>query len=158
MKYKLLALLLVLLVSKTFAQGKFKNDNFLYGPTIGYANQAGNFGKIGGFVLLDLGENTISYKIDANANMAYMRDNFHVIPEIGVTGYINAGELIYSFPFIETEFTPYTITPKVGLSLASFIDFGIGYGIKINEKKDFKPIKGFQFSVGLNLPLNFNIY
>ena len=34
------------------------------------------------------------------------------------------------------------------------LDFGFGYGIKIGEKAGFKPIKGFQFSVVINIPFN----
>ncbi|WP_314242375.1 hypothetical protein [Empedobacter tilapiae] len=144
---------IIIVLSLFIAPITYAQDNFI-GGTISYSNQSGNFGRTGLFVLFGLGNNLISYKLDANANMAYMRDNFHVIPEIGITGYIAARELLYIFPFIETEFTPYTITPKAGISLASFVDFGFGYGFKINEKDGFKPIKGFQFSIGVNIPFN----
>ena len=126
----------------------------LWGPTLSNSNQSGNFGKAGLFFLFGLGDNMVDFKLDSNANMGYMRDNFHVIPEVGITGYVAASQLMYIFPFVESEFTPYTITPKAGISLASFVDFGFGYGFKINKKDSFKPIKGFQFSIGVNIPLN----
>lgn len=145
---KILFVITILFSSFSFAQKD------LIGASVSYSNQSGNFGKAGLFIVMDLNHSSILYKIDANANMAYMRDNFHVIPEIGVTAYLADGGFYYIFPFVESEFTPYTITPKVGISIGSFVDFGIGFGFKINEKVDFKPIKGFQFSLGLNIPFN----
>lgn len=127
----------------------------LFGVSGSYSNQSGNFAKLGLFYTFGLGDTFITPRIDANANMAYMRDNFHVIPEIGITGYFTSGGS-YIFPFVESEFTPYTITPKVGLTFMTLIDFGIGYGFSINEKDSFKPIKGFQFSAGINIPFNWN--
>ncbi|MGJ1316708.1 hypothetical protein ACR78R_29400, partial [Sphingobacterium multivorum] len=62
------------------------------------------------------------------------------------------------FPFVKAELTPYTITPKVGASLFSIVDLGIGYGFDYNTKKNFKPIDGITVSVGVNIPLNFHIY
>lgn len=145
---KTLFIITLFLSSISFAQKD------LIGASVSYSNQSGNFGKAGLFIVTGFNSNSILYKIDANVNMAYMRDNFHVIPEIGITGYLAGGGFYYIFPFVESEFTPYTITPKVGISVGTFVDFGIGFGFKINEKEDFKPIKGFQFSVGLNIPFN----
>jgi len=39
----------------------------------------------------------VDFKLDSNANMGYMRDNFHVIPEVGITGYVAASQLMYIF-------------------------------------------------------------
>ncbi len=127
----------------------------LFGISGSYSNQSGNFTKLGLFYTFGLGDTFLTPRIDANINMAYMRDNFHVIPEIGVTGFLTSSGS-YIFPFVESEFTPYTITPKVGLTFMTLIDFGIGYGFSINEKDSFKPIKGFQFSAGINIPFNWN--
>ncbi|MDM1547572.1 hypothetical protein HX096_06805 [Empedobacter falsenii] len=136
-----------------FSSFAFSQD--LFGVSGSYSNQSGNFAKLGLFYTFGLGDTFLTPRIDANVNMAYMRDNFHVIPEIGVTGFL-ASSGSYIFPFVESEFTPYTITPKVGLTFMTLIDFGIGYGFSINEKDSFKPIKGFQFSAGINIPFNWN--
>ncbi|MEG0695704.1 hypothetical protein [Algoriella sp.] len=158
MKYNLFTLLIFLFLGNMlFAQQKYKNPDFLFGPTIGYTNQAGNFGKIGAFGEVFLG-NYYVLKLDVNANMSYMRDDFQLIPEAGFSFYImpeRSGGLAF---FAETEFTPYTFTPKIGLSYITFIDFGFGYGIEMKQKQNFKSIDKFQFSFGLNIPLNFNIY
>ncbi len=144
---------IILIISLFISTISFAQKD-LIGATVSYSNQSGNFGKAGLFVLFGLTDHMVDFKIDANANMAYMRDNLHIIPEVGITGYVGARHLVYIFPFAETEFTPYTITPKIGLSVASIVDFGFGYGIKIGEKAGFKPIKGFQFSVVINIPFN----
>lgn len=153
MQFKKIITFFVLSLSNfSFAQG---GDN-LYGFSLGYANQSGNFGKIGAFYTFDF-NNSTAIKIDANANMAYMRDDFQIIPEIGITGYITSLTLFDIFPFVETEFTPYTFTPKAGFSIFTMVDFGFGYGIKLHEKDNFKPIKGFQLSLGINIPLNLHL-
>jgi len=58
---------------------------------------------------------------------------------------------------VKAEITPYTFTPKVGISLMSILDIGLGYGININEKSNFKKIDGFTGSLSINVPLNFFI-
>lgn len=71
-------------------------------------------------------------KIDTNANYANMRNQSVVIPEIGITYYLS--DIIIT-PFAELEATPYTFTPKLGLSICTFLDFGLGYGFKLKEKE-----------------------
>ncbi len=139
MKY-LFPLLLFLSITQSKAQ------DVLFGPTIAYQNQSGNFGKIGAFVIFG---NKTFLKTDVNLNIANMRGQTVVIPELGLTYYQTPAN------FYELEITPYTLTPKIGLSLFTFVDIGLGYGFSYNEKNNFKPIKGFTTSINLNIPLNF---
>lgn len=127
-------------------------QDFLIGPTISYQSQAGNMLKAGGYYLQPLAGNTVGIKLEANAQFAYFRNQFLVIPEGSLTFYPTFDNLIV--PFAEGELTPYTVTPKVGLSVASIIEFGFGYGFDIKTKDNLKPIKGFTFSLGINIPLN----
>lgn len=125
-------------------------QNPLYGLSVGYQNQSGNMGKIGAFLLTANDEASRAYKLDANLNIAHFRNKTMVIPEVGVSLYpYNYGIAI---PYVKAEATPYTITPKIGVSLATFIEFGVGYGFSINE--NVKPIQGINFSFNINLPLN----
>lgn len=124
----------------------------LYGPTISYQTQSGNMAKVGGFFLRSSGTANVAFKIDATANMGYFRDQFVLVPEVGFTFYPTDFNLI--LPMIEAEVTPYTFTPKVGFTLLTILDFSLGYGIELNTKKDLKPIKGFTFSLGVNIPIN----
>lgn len=123
----------------------------LYGPTISYQSQSGNMAKIGGFYLHN-SESNFTYKIDATANLAYFRGKFRAIPEIGFTFYPKPDYLIS--PTLEAEVSPYTITPKIGFSILTMVDFSFGYGIETNTKTNLKPIRGFTFTFGLNIPIN----
>ena len=127
----------------------------LYGPTISYQTQSGNMGKIGGYYMHYFEKSNLGVKLDATANFAYFRNQFLVIPEAGLTVYPNADVLIE--PFIEAEINPYTTTPKVGFSVATILDFSFGYGFDLKTKQDLKPLQGFTFSVGINIPLNFEL-
>ncbi len=127
-------------------------QDFLVGPSVAYQSQAGNMLKVGGYYLQPLAGHAVGIKLEANANFAYFRDQFLVIPEGSFTFYPTFNNLIV--PFVEGELTPYTATPKVGLSIASIVEFGFGYGFDIKTKQDLKPIKGFTFSLGFNIPLN----
>lgn len=133
-----------------FTTVSFAQTN-VFGPTISYQSQSGNMAKIGGFYLHN-SENNFTYKIDATANLAHFRDKFIAIPEVGFTYYPKPDFLV--LPMIEAEVSPYTVTPKVGFSILTVVDFSFGYGIETQTKKDLKPIKGFTFSFGLNIPLN----
>ncbi len=124
----------------------------LIGPTISYQTQAGNLLKIGGYYVQPILGNDIGFRLDANAQFAYFRNRFLVIPEGGVTIYPTFDNTI--IPFAKGEITPYTLTPKVGLSVATIVDFAIGYGFDIKTKEGLKPLEGFTFSVGINIPLN----
>ncbi|WLD22994.1 hypothetical protein NU10_09730 [Flavobacterium dauae] len=127
-------------------------QDFLIGPTISYQSQAGNLLKVGGYYLQPLVGDSFGLKLEANAQFAYFRNQSVVIPEGSLTFYPSFNNLI--LPFIEGELTPYTVTPKIGLSVATMVELGFGYGFDIKTKQDLKPIKGFTFSLGINIPLN----
>ncbi|WCM42579.1 hypothetical protein MG290_02585 [Flavobacterium sp. CBA20B-1] len=127
-------------------------QDFLFGPSISYQSQAGNVLKVGGYYMQPLAQNEVGIKLEANANMAYFRERFVVIPEGSFTFYPTLNRLIV--PFAEGEISPYTVTPKVGLSIATMLELGVGYGFDMQTKQDVKPIKGFTFSLGFYIPLN----
>ena len=143
--------LLYLIVPLSFVTNATAQD-FLVGPTLSYQSQAGNILKVGGYYLQPLAGDAVGIKLEANAQFAYFRDAFRVIPEGSLTFYPTFDNLI--LPFLEGEITPYTVTPKVGLTVATIVDFGIGYGFGTKVKEGLKPIKGFTFSFGINIPLN----
>ena len=109
-------------------------QDFLVGPTVSYQSQSGNLLKVGGYYLQPIAGNAVGIKLEANAQFAYFRDQFLVIPEGSFTFYPTFNTLIV--PFVEGELTPYTATPKVGLSIASIVEFGFGYGFDIKTKQD----------------------
>src|SRR5690606_37599419 len=127
-------------------------QDFLVGPSVAYQSQAGNVLKVGGYYLQPLAGNAVGIKLEANAQFAYFRKQFLVIPEGSFTFYPTFDNLIV--PFTEAELTPYTLTPKIGLSVGTIVEFGFGYGFDMKTKENLKPIKGFTFSLGINIPLN----
>ncbi len=144
---------IMLWIGTLFAQEP-KATNWIWGPSIGWKYQSGNFLTLSGWGLF--APNDHQYlKIDAGANFTWMRQQTTIIPELGLTYYLS-DKLI--FPFIGSEVTPYTVTPKVGIGVFSLIDLGVGYGLKLQSKDDFKAIQGLSASIKFNIPLNFNLY
>src|SRR5690606_36607692 len=128
-----------------------KTMGWIWGPSLGWQYQRGNFLKVSGWGLFAPNDNQYM-KINAGANFTWMQRKTTVIPEIGVTYYVSNRLL---FPFVQAEATPYTLTPKIGVSILSVVDVGFGYGFDIKTKKDFKPLNGITASVTVNVPLNF---
>lgn len=128
-----------------------KKMGWIWGPSIGWQYQHGNFLKTSGWALF--APNDDQYiKMNAGANFTWMQGKTTIIPEIGFTYYVSNRLL---FPFVQAEATPYTLTPKIGVSIFSLVDVGLGYGFNIKTKESFKPLKGITGSVTLNIPLNF---
>lgn len=155
MKYLLIILASNILVFSAFAQNNHDRAGrgVIYGPSIGYQYQNAHFLKASGWLLFAPGGSYSQYiKIDGGANLAWLKDRTTVIPELGVTYYLD-NRLIW--PYIKAEITPFAITPKFGVSLSSLMDIGLGYGFSIKDKENRRSIKGFSISLGFNLPLNF---
>lgn len=134
------------------AQERIKS-NWIVGPTVAYQYQSKNFLKASIWGLTDLG--FADYlKIDAGANFTWKNNKSYVIPELGVTYYLSA---VGVWPYVKAEVTPYTISPKVGLGLFNLVEVAAGYGWALQNKGALGEIKGFNISVGLSLPLNYNL-
>src|SRR5690606_42148157 len=69
-------------------------QDFLVGPSVAYQSQAGNMLKVDGYYLQPLAGNAVGIKLEANANFAYFRDQFLVIPEGSFTFYPTFNNLI----------------------------------------------------------------
>jgi len=128
-------------------------SSWIVGPSIGYQHQEKSFLKASLWGLTDLGyANYIRF--DAGANLTFADKTAHVIPELGITYYLSAKGI---WPFLKAEVTPYTLTPKIGLGLFNILEFGAGYGFELKQKTNLPPIKGFNFSVGINIPFNYHL-
>lgn len=149
MKKIFVFLFLIMTAATGFSQGK----SWIWGPSVGYQYQKGSFFKLSGWGLFEPNDHQY-IKIDAGANLTHMMRKTHIIPEVGLTYYLGH---VLAWPFLKVEATPYTITPKLGISMMSMIDLGLGYGINVNQKSGLKKIDGFTASLNLNLPLNFFI-
>ncbi|MCA5004015.1 hypothetical protein [Sphingobacterium bovistauri] len=152
MKYICVVCLLILSCF-TFAQ-EIKKSNWIVGPSIGYQHQDKNFLKASFWALKDVGYANY-LRFDVGANLTFQDKKAHIIPELGTTYYLSAKGV---WPFIKGEVTPYTLTPKFGLGLFNIIEVAAGYGFELQQKKNLTPIKGFSFSLGVSLPLNYHLY
>lgn len=130
-----------------------KAQDILYGPTVSYQFQKGSAIKTGGYFAISFDGDHI-FKTDVTANFTWAQNKFAVIPEAAFTYY---PAVFIITPLVRAEITPYTITPKLGFSVATLFEFDLGYGMSINEKKDYRPIKGFAGSIRFNIPLNFRL-
>lgn len=115
-----------------------------------YQYQKGSIVKVGGYYATEIISKHI-LKVDATANFTWTQSKYTVIPEVAVAYYT---DMYYIGAFGRAEITPYTITPKVGLSFLTFIEVDLGYGFPIGDKADYRPIKGFTTSVRFNIPIN----
>lgn len=155
MKRVIGALILFTVISgRLAAQEKQEHNKWIWGPSLGYQYQKENFLKASFWGLTDLGYANY-LRFDAGADMTWEKGKTHIIPELGVTYYLSAKAV---WPFIKGEVTPYTITPKIGVGVFNLLELGAGYGFDIKTKEGLRPIEGFNFSVGLSLPLNYHLY
>ncbi|SUJ16168.1 Uncharacterised protein [Sphingobacterium spiritivorum] len=130
-----------------------QKNKWVWGPSVGYQYQSGNFLKVSGWNLFAL--NSKEYiKVDAGANFTWMMDKTTVIPELGFTYYM--GEDAF-WPALKAEVTPYTFTPKIGIGLICLVDIAVGYGFDLRTKSMFKPVQGFTASVNFNIPFNLTV-
>ena len=65
-----------------------EHNKWIWGPSVGYQYQSGNFLKVSGWGLF--APNDFQYmKIDAGANFSWMGGKATVIPELGFTYYLH---------------------------------------------------------------------
>ncbi len=143
----------VLVLSSTYGQTNVLPKTWAIGLSSGYQHQQVSMAKLGLWALKDL-----SYaeylRFDGGVNFAFFQNETHYIPELGVAYYISAKGI---WPSVKAELTPYTVTPKVAVGVFNFLEFGVGYGLKIQDKKGLPSIDGLNISIGLSIPFNYYI-
>ncbi|WP_312789705.1 hypothetical protein [Sphingobacterium sp.] len=145
--HALCSFILLILIKGVRAQ------DHLIGPTLSYQFQKGSIVKTGAYFAFPfIGDHIL--RADATANFTWTQKKFAVIPEAAITYYPQTYVLT---PFVRTEVTPYTVTPKLGVSLATLLDLDFGYGFSINDKKNYRPMKGFAVSLRFSIPLNYRL-
>ncbi|MFZ4862374.1 hypothetical protein ACL9RF_09320 [Sphingobacterium sp. Mn56C] len=144
---------LIFLMITAFGQHKNSDKlSFIYGPSIGYQYQKTSFLKTSFYALTEV-NSTDFLALNGGVNWTWQNRKTHVIPELALTYYYKPMLL---WPSLKAEVTPYTLTPKVGIGIFNILEIAAGYGFELQQKKNLEPIKGFNFSVGLSVPLNFH--
>ena len=144
---KIIGLLLALFLCNT---AQLQAQEHFIGPSVSYQYQKGSILKTGIYYASSFNTDHI-IKLDATANFTWIQNKYALIPELAATYY---SEMYYIGFFGRAELTPYTVSPKVGLSLFTFFEIDLGYGFPLADKTDYRPIKGFTTSIRFNIPLN----
>lgn len=155
---KRFALLFFILIS--FAANAQQKTTPYFVFNAGYEYWNGNYGRLGSDLYL-VQENDNIITVNANVNLGYMRDEFRAIPEVGI-GYLfnvkeNKGDPYSSnirsaFYSARLDVSPWTISPKVGVTVLSLLEFNVGYAFEFREYKDFKDLNGIRTGLTLHLP------
>ena len=147
------SLLIVNFIHSVHAQVNPSFKTWAIGFSSSYQHQQLPIAKFGLWALRDL-----SYakylRFDGGVDVAFYERKMYYIPEFGLTYYLSAKGI---WPSVKAELTPYTITPKVAVGVFNILEFGVGYGLKIQDKKDIPSIDGLNISIGLSIPFNYYI-
>lgn len=144
------AILILFFLTLSFTS-KLQAQNHLFGPSVSYQYQKGTIVKAGVYYATAIKPTNV-FKVDGTANFTWIQDKYTVIPELALAYY---SDMYLLGAFGRAEITPYTLTPKVGITFLTFVELDLGYGFDIANKTDFRPINGFTASLRFNIPINF---
>lgn len=128
---------------------------------IGYSNLNGNYFKLGPEVYFVQPSGNI-IDLSATANMAYFKDKFVVIPEVGL-GYLFNSQNPYSkanpyseylnatFYSVRVNASPWNITPEIGITLIGLLEFNVGYSFEYREHETTS-FDGIKMGLTLHIP------
>lgn len=157
---KLFILLFVLIFGFSQAQEKKSGTSYFLLHTA-YANLNGNYFKIGPELYLLNSENWNIVGLSATANVAYFKDKFVLIPEVGIAYHFNfnnsklnpySSYMRSTFYSLRLNASPWNLTPEIGMNLLSLLEFNLGYSFEYKEHKNTN-LGGLKLGVALHLPL-----
>ncbi len=156
---KIAALLFFVIASVLFGQQKNPTTPYFL-IQAGYTNWNGNYGKLGAdLYLVQQNDNIIDFGLVGN--MGYMQDKFVIIPEASLGYLFNfyrkaadpySENFRSSFYTARVNVSPWTVSPEVGFTVLSVLEFNAGYAFEFREYKDFKSLQGFRFGITFHLP------
>ena len=157
---RIVILLTVFLFGFSNAQEKSDLTSYFL-VNIGYSNLNGNYFKLGPEIyLVQANDNLID--LSATANMAYFKDKFIVVPEVGVGYLFNTKNpfskanpykeyINSSFYSVRVNASPWNITPEIGLTLLGLLEFTVGYSFEYREH-DYTAFDGVKLGLTLHIP------
>src|SRR5690625_2171115 len=157
---KLIPIVLLLLFSIGKAQEKSNSTSYFLINT-GYTNLNGNYFELGPeFYFIQKNDNIIN--LSATANMAYFKDQFVIVPEVGIgylfntknpnskanpyREYINA-----SFYSIRVNASPWNITPELGLPLLGLCEAHLRQSFEYHQHHH-PSFDGIKFGITFHIP------
>lgn len=157
---KVLGILFLFLIGLGQAQEKGGLMSHLL-INVGYSNLNGNYFKLGPEVYLTQPNGNL-IDLSATANMAYFKDRFVVVPELGVGYQFNAKkvkkrmdpyrEYVNStFYSARVNVSPWNVTPEIGIALAGIIEANVGYSFQFADHK-YTSFDGIKLGLTIHLP------
>lgn len=157
---KLLLLLIWMSFSMTQAQDK-DHSAVYWAANIGYMNLNGNYLKLGPEIYW-VQKNSNIIDLGANANLAYFKKHFVVVPELSI-GYLfnfsNKRMDPYStymnapFYLLRVNSSPWHIQPEAGITLLGMLEATVGYSFEFSEH-DYTGFDGLKFGLQFHIPLD----
>lgn len=157
---KIILIILLFLLGLSKAQEKSNSTSYLLINT-GYSNLNGNYFVLGPeFYFIQNNRNTINLSL--TANMAYFKNHFVVVPEVGI-GYLFNTKNPYSkanpyreyinasFYSVRINASPWNFTPEVGLTLLGILEANVGYSFEY-KSHDYTNFDGIKFGLTLHIP------
>lgn len=159
MKKLLLIFFVIFSANAKSQEVEFQDFTAYYLFNIGYTYQNNSYFEVGSNVYLVRPNNDI-VDLGATLNFGASNGNFLVIPEAQI-GYLwnlkNSAIDPYSSNFnsafwmVRTSVSPWHITPEVGITVLSLIDFSVGYGFEFSEHKNVD-LEGLKLGLSIRLP------
>ncbi|MET3730911.1 hypothetical protein [Moheibacter stercoris] len=131
---------------------------------VGYSNLNGNYFKLGPEVyLVQPNDNLID--LSATANMAYFKDKFVVVPELGIGYQFNAQKVKNridpyreymngTFYSARVNVSPWNVTPEIGIALIGIVEANVGYSFQFRDHK-YTSFEGIKFGLTIHIPTIF---
>lgn len=157
---KLFPFIFLFIISLSKAQEKSNTTTHFLIHT-GYSNLNGNYFKLGPEFYF-ISDNGNAIDLSLTANMAYFKNQFVVVPEVGIgylfntknpfskanpyREYINA-----SFYTVRMNASPWNFTPEIGLTLLGIVETNIGYSFEYKKHK-YTSFDGIKFGLTFHIP------
>lgn len=157
---KFLIILTLLITSLSHAQEKGGLMSHLL-VNVGYANLNGNYFKLGPEVYLTQPNGNL-IDLSATANMAYFKDKFVVVPELGIGYQFNTKKVQNRIDpyreYVNSTFysarinvSPWNVTPEIGIALLGILEANLGYSFQFAHHK-YTSFDGIKFGLTIHLP------
>lgn len=128
---------------------------------LGYSNLNGNYFKIGPEVYLVQTNNNL-FDLSATANMAYFKDRFVIVPELGIGYQFNAQKtknridpyreyIRGTFYSVRVNVSPWNVTPEAGITILGLLEANVGYSFEFAKHK-YTSFDGIKFGLTIHIP------